>query len=285
MKKQKHLLSQLYNHGQVAVVVILIAAVLIIVGLSLASRTTREVSLGTQSKESSVVLSAAETGAERAINDVLEILDAGGNFPEAVTEEFIATTSGTEVLVNYSITPQDYIEVKVPAGKEIMVDLRDPDTGEPAYNGDLEVKWAKESVCEDRASLIITRYFLSGGQLHSDYQAVGPTCVDRNDKFMPAGDSSVDDYNHIFTVSGLTADANTGDGDLFVTLKPIYHETDLMVNGDGDLPRAQQYVIESRGVNQTGETNETRAIRIDYTLPVPPYVLNYAAYSGNTLAK
>lgn len=288
MKNFNHLSTK--QSGQIAVVVILFAAALVVIGLSLAARTTKEVSLGTQTKESSVVLSAAETGAEKAISQMLAAAESGGSLPQTTVTgtQSIQTDDGVTVNVNYEVVPQNFISMKVPAGDSVMVDLYDPTTSD-YYSGEITFKWAKEPSCDDRASLILITYYKESGVVKSRYQAVKPAgtgCNDRGDRFIASseltGDS--DGYHQEYKLDVTGLDSGTDSGDLFVVVRPVYKDTDLMVNGNPSLP-IQQYVVTSRGTNADSQAGETRAIRVDYTLPLPPGLTDYALYSGNNLVK
>ncbi len=279
-------LSKKKERGQVAISVILLSAVLVLIGVALASRTTRDISLSTQTKESSVVLSAVESGAEQALSQVISAVESGGTTPEAVVTgtQSITTEDGVQVDVDYEIKPQNYLELRVPVGEDVMIDLRDS-TGKPNYQGSLDVYWGKADSCSDRASLVITTYYRESGTLKSRYLMLGPSCVNRGDRFIqvPETDNPLG-YRHHFVLSDLNFSTDgSGNGDLYVVFKPLYADADLKVVGGANLP-TQQYVILSRGESQ-GDTTEVRSVRIDYTLPVPPGVIDYAVYSGDTLVK
>ena len=277
---------KLKEKGQVAISVILLTAVLVLIGAALASRTTRDISLSTQTKESSVVLSAVESGAEQALSQVISAVEGDGVTPEAVItgSQTVTTEDGVQVDVDYEIRPQNYLELKVPVGEDAMVDLRDT-TGKPNYQGNLEIYWGKAKDCSNRASLVVTTYYRESGVLKSRYLMLGPSCVDRGDKFIQVPETGTDSvYRHHYTLPGLDFNSDgSGDGDLYVVFKPLYADDDLKVVGGSSLP-VQQYVILSRGESQ-GDIAEVRSVRIDYTLPVPPGTVDYAVYSGDTLVK
>jgi len=258
-----------WYRGQVAIIALLITTALILVGLSLASRTTKEISLATQTKESNKVFSSSETGVEKAISQVIEALDK----QEPISSDNlqgVINDADNNAQTTYSITPQTSLEMKVLKGAKVVVDLTNG--GQTTYSGTLTVKWAKEASCADRASMIATIYYHDNGKIVSRYLAFAPDfnstgCTNHGDHFIKATDLADDSgYKHSFTIN-ITAN------DLLVSFKPLYHDTDLKVSGSPTLP-VQQYTIISRGVNQAGETNETRAVRVDYALPTAPSIMD-----------
>ena len=272
-----HFRSIRWHRGQVAIIALLVTAALILVGLSLASRTTKEISLATQTKESNKVFSSSETGAEKAISQVIDALDKQESIPTTDLQGVI-NDADNNTQTTYSITPQTSLSMKVLKGAKVVVNLNQ--AGQ-VYSGTLTVDWAKEASCADRASLIVTVYYRDNGKIASRYLAFGPDpagagCTQHNDHFIKATNVTDDSgYKDSFTL-------NVTNNDLLVSFKPLYHDTDLKVVGSPALP-VQQYTIISRGVNQAGDTNETRAVQIDYALPTAPSILDYAVYSNDKL--
>lgn len=264
--------------GQIAVIVLLMVAALIVVALSLSSRTTQETATVTQTSESATVFSAAEAGAEYALSQVIAALDDPSN-PTVPTSGTIDL--GNNTAVNYEVQALSYLEMRVSETMNAEINLRD-ENDIPVYSGGLRIDWARETNCSDRASLIASIYYLEGGNVRVRHLPFGPSCnsgggVDEFDNSF-AGDSTKG-YYHSYTISGLTTN------DLFVRIKPVYNDTDLLVTPTSSNLPTQQYSVISRAENELGAGDETRAVEVRRSVPVAPSIMDYAVYSGVDLVK
>jgi Tfp pilus assembly protein PilX len=76
-RKRSHVLAVRHapaQSGQIGVIILLLMVVMLTIGISFLSRSTRELRVATQESESSRVLSAAESGIESALNSNLSTL-------------------------------------------------------------------------------------------------------------------------------------------------------------------------------------------------------------------
>ncbi|MFZ1721441.1 MAG: hypothetical protein WAU07_02965 [Microgenomates group bacterium] len=256
--KQSSFLENSSQSGQVAVVVLLIMVVLLTIGLSIATRTTQEVFLSQQQAESSRVFNAAETGVEDALSQDFEALTG------SVTN--VTTIDGVDV--NYTISASDTLETRLTEGLSAMVDLNQ------SVSGNLTVRWARETPCNDKASLIFSIYYMTGGRNRVRHVAVGPNSGCRSDGFTNGNPINVDGYTMGYN---LPVTVN----DRFVRIKAVYNDTHVSVSGN-NLPD-QFYNVRSEASNEQGD--EQRTIQVTRTLSVAPSIMDYAVYSGASLLK
>ena len=249
--------------GQVAVIVLLIMVVLLTIGLSLATRTTQELFLSDQQAESSRVFNAAESGIEKALSDVQV---GTGNL------------SVDNVDVAYSVQGSSVLETRVTEGMSVHLDL----TG---YTGDVTFEWAGEGSCGSRASLIAVIYYDDAGEIKSKSVPFGPACDSRLDNFADGLLLGGSPYYHRYTLSTTYPDtqvnhipANT----LFMRVKPVYADTDLLISGGISFP-TQHHTISSTATYTGG--NEERSIEVSRTLPAGPSYMDYALYSGGAITQ
>ncbi|MBU0978616.1 hypothetical protein KKF92_02175 [Patescibacteria group bacterium] len=261
--------------GQIAVSILLVMSVLVVISFSLASRTTQEINLTTQTTESAYVFNAAESGVNEALAQIYSKLEAGTAVTE-VSNIPIVDAEG-KASVTYSIDAINQIETRLMEGNSLTIEL------DPANLTDVNIDWAKEESCTDQASIIVTIYSTVGGETVVSYTPVGVTangCGHDGDEFDNPTVTNPPDYKYRYTVSGLTTD------DLFIRIMPVYNNTNLLVAGAiADRLPIQAYIVESRAINLLGDSQETRALRVVRTKPVAPAILDYVVYTGDSLVK
>lgn len=255
--------------GQIGVIILLIMAVLLTAGLSLAVRTTQELFLSQQTAESTRVFNAAEAGIEEALSNDL-------SFEGDSTEGQITDIENTTV--DYTISKVRGLETKLFEGVTVMVDVTGTTNG-----SSLTVDWSKTDNCsgpaaDQPASLLVDVYSQSGSDTVVRHIPVGG--CNRSDGFNDNSASvNNDGYRRRATVA-------LQSGDLFVRIKPIYNDTDIRVVGNsfgGWVIPVQYYNIRSQARNDRGD--ETRIVEVNRTLPTAPSVMDYVLYSGTTINK
>jgi Tfp pilus assembly protein PilX len=246
--------------GQVAVVILLIMVVLLTVGLSLATRTTEELFLSQQQAESARVFNAAETGIEDALSQ---------DFNTTIDPR---TFQVDGVDVSYTVTGQNTLQTRITEGMSAQVNL-------VGYIGPVTVQWATEEDCNDRASLIATIFYDSGGTTQSRHIAFGPptTCVNHNDNFLQGSNISTT-YKQQYVISAGDIPA----GSAFMRIKPVYADTNIRVTGGLGFP-TQTHLVHSTATYGSG--NEERSIEVTRTLPAGPSFMDYALYSGGSITQ
>ncbi len=257
--------------GQIGIIVVLIMVVLLTIGLSLASRTTKEVALSTQEEESTRVFNAAEVGVEQALSSDLAFLG------DIYTSN--QTNSGTNESFTYTINKQYQLEMQIFQGVSSMIQLTD--TGHPTPPSSLYIDWSLENSCSTQipAALLVSIYSIDKTQVPPAvsvrYQTLDP--CSRGNNFSTAGISA--GQNGYFKRATISLVAN----DSFVRIKPVYNDTKMLVQpSSGQMP-VQSYAIRSSGNNKGGAEN--RIVQVTRSLPSAPSVFDYALFSGSTIVK
>lgn len=249
--------------GQVGVIILLIMAVLLTVGLSLASQSTQDLFLSQQQVESTRVFNAAEAGIEEALSTSLE-------FAEESQSGEIIDFSSTDIDVNYTVTKVNRLETRLFEMISVKVDV----TGN-ADQG-IIIEWSRDDDCgtANIASLIASIYYDDAGTTRVRHYPIAG--CDRSDGFLTATDINQDGYRRRYDLP-LTSN------DLFVRIKPVYNDTHIRVTGDGWTLPVQYYNIRSEAANQLG--NETRIVELNRTINAAPSVFDFAIFSNATLVK
>jgi Tfp pilus assembly protein PilX len=253
------------EHGQIALIVLLIMAVVLTIGLALASRTIMDVSLSRQEQNGSQAYQAAESGIEDSLNQNLAVIPNGTKVVNGATigNANVTVTLNTSNTVATRVTQGDAVQVQLTA---------------PGANGRLlRVQWGKgDTACS--ASLLIRVYNLNGAAYTARNYAVGPTggCAVANG-FAPGTAINVNGYLVQYDIPIIA-------NDRVVSIHPLGADTQLNVapNGAWALP-TQFYTLNSTAVDNSG--TETKAITVTKSVPGAPGILDYALYSGNALSQ
>lgn len=256
--------------GQVGIIIILIMIVLLTIGLSLATQTTKDIFLANQEDESTRIFNAAEAGVEQAL-----ATDLTGT-QNIITG--VATISGTNATVNYTIQKLTSLETRVPQGGTAMVKLADAGTA-PAASG-ITIQWAKETACGQTPATLLLEIFSYNASANPKtsvrYQTISPCDYSDGNTVVSSTGS-----NGFFRTYSLAVGAT----DALVRIKPYYNDTTLSVIAtSGTLP-VQSYVIQSTAKNQLGTSNETRSLQVNRTLSMAPSIMDYVLFSGTTIIK
>lgn len=254
------------ERGQIAVSILLIMAVLVVISYGLARRTTSEIALTTQTKESTAVFNAAESGVNQALADIFTSLESGSGInSQPQTESIDVDGDGTDdVEVVRTSTESNSIEMRVNEGMSLSIVLEN-------NSGSLSIAWGKEANCNDRASLLITTIGASGGETTAKHVAVG--C--HGDDFAAASGAS-DTFQNTYSLAITNSDTE-------VRIKPVFAPTTVRVTGS-NLP-TQAFIAEARAKNLLGDNQETRAVRVVRSQAAAPSILDYAVYSNGSISK
>lgn len=233
------------------------------VGVSVASRSTTNVSLSRQEEESNQVLNAAEAGVEKALSEEIENLPFNAN---NVYEDNLTVDNKS---VNFIIQKRNNLETQLFEGVTAQITLPTIPS-----NQTLQISWQKTCNPEP-ASVMVTVYNNSGGNYTSRTFAYNTACGNT-----PGGNG----FTGTFAAGGYQGVANVTvqPGDVYARIKPLYANTDVLVTGAGGLNLPEQYYkIRSTATNDVG--TEERAVEVNRTLPVAPSFMDYAIYSGTTI--
>lgn len=241
--------------------------VLLTFGLSIASRSTREVALSQQEEESNRVFNAAEAGVERALATDLDF--QGEEFSSEGT-----IIPGTDSNLDYNIRKSRILETRLIEGTTAMVQMQDAVNPLP---GQIYIDWSKETDCgatEKPASLIVSIYNTAAGTESASVRHLTFAGCNRNDD-IPVAASGQNGYYRRATIPTLT-------NDQFMRIKAVYNDTHVRVSGSSTLP-TQAYDIRSEATSTLGQ--EARTVEVKRTLSVAPSVMDFALFSGTSLVK
>ncbi len=257
--------------GQIGIIIILIMIVLLTIGLSLASRSSRETTLSTQEDESTRTFNAAEAGVDQALS--VDLTFNGQQYHPTPT-----ALPGANAVVDYSITKENTLSTRIFEGVGAHVQLTDSSNLQTAAN--VVIDWGQETACSapGPATLIVSIFNVD--------TTVNPHVVkvrhyayaacDHSDGIAVAGGAGNNGYFREVTIALQPKDA-------FMFIRPIYNDTNIQVAGTGgpsnQLP-VQYYNVVSSAKNQSG--NETRTVQVNRTLATEPSVLDYVIFSGTT---
>lgn len=253
--------------GQIAVVVFLIMAVMLVVGLSLAGRTSKEIELAGQQEDTTRVFNAAETGIEEALSN--ETNFSGGSVPAPQT----TTDPETNTTTTVTVTPQTTFENDFDPGETATVFT------DSTRNGTIDITFGDSTGCSGankQPALVVTIYSGSGGNVtaeHWGYTASGCNGSTNFQDVSPSGGA--------YTIQ----DIPISNGTQMVRIKPLFKSTTIAVSGTNNILAPQSYDIRSQAQDSTSGNTEVRAIQVTRQKPAPPSILDYALYSGDTLTK
>lgn len=262
--------------GQIAVVTILVMAVLLTAGLSLASRTTQDAFRSSQQIESTRVFNAAEAGIEQALSQDLETLVGAGSIDVQNLDQNL-------VEADVSVTQLDEIATTLEEGQTIRVLISE--TGLPNTTGaGLVLEWGGSDQCDQNpASLVISIYNIDPNATNPNfansvryYALAGQDCG-RGDNFSPSSPNS--DPNYAFRSSILLRE-----GDTFAYVRPIYNGTPLRASANSNLTLpGQSFVVESVGNSRVGD--QSRTVEVVRTVPAEPSIFQFGLFSGSDIVK
>ncbi|PIY78963.1 MAG: hypothetical protein COY81_05280 [Candidatus Pacebacteria bacterium CG_4_10_14_0_8_um_filter_43_12] len=255
--------------GQVAVVVFLIMAVMLVVGLSLASRTSQEIELAGQQEDTTRVFNAAETGIEEALSEPSNF--QGGNVGATDISSLPPETTG-----QYSVTAESGFKSKIDSGETATIFIN------PAVTGSIDINWGVSgAACSDLAVLVITTYTKIGTTYEATHIGVRPDSCHSGTNFQNVTINGVSDGTITYAKKYQLAIAA---GTEMVRIKPLIASTDIFIPTSSVLA-SQLYTVRSEAQDTSSGNTEVRAIQVTRTKPAPPAILDYALYSGGTLSK
>lgn len=249
-----------HESGQVGIAVVLIMVILSTVGISLATRATRDVQTSRQSQEATQTFSAAESALE-------DILSKGQTYLE---ETSAGEYAGVEnVNVNYSIAKETELTTELLEGSVAEIDVTGGTDGQ-----EVALEWSKTTDCQQTpASLLVAIVNNASGTPVSRFASYA--ICDYNDGFTVVADNGLSLARRVIVT--------LQDGDQTIRITPVYNDTEVAVNGQGWTLPTQQYTINSVAKNEAGR--ETKAIEVQRTNEFAPSILDYALVSGTNIIK
>lgn len=240
--------------GFVVIVTMLVMAALLGLGLSMADQTTQEVVDSGTGSDAVRVFNAAETVAESFLTD-----------PAPITG---SSTGPAGETIRYRVTEDATLTTYLPNGGTATLDL--PSSPEGAAN----LTWSGD------AALLIASYYdvsVSGDpDIEVRYEGINPVSgVDLYSGFS----NSTPDASGKSTYS-IALSQNPTPKIVMIRIKALGAATNLEVTGNITDPQSHTVRTEATSVD-----NVSRAIEVVKTIEVPPAILDYAVYSGESIIK
>lgn len=258
-----------YRHGQIGLMLLVVMGMAVAIVLSVASRAFTDTTLSRQERENSASFAIAESGIERALNELSRGTVSGTPTSIADSANFI---SGA-----YLVKSQQSFELFLKEGETLHLDF----SGSPTS---VSVSWTKQSedpggTCQDEsgrspASLEITRVNGSNVATRAYYNSnrcqgdLGPI-----NHFAQASAGT--------TPFGSTQTIALAGANRYMRIKPLYNNATLAVTVTGGAARAQLYTIESQAAGGDARSD----IEVKRTLAAPGSVFDFAIFSATTIIK
>lgn len=267
MQKNIQVNSIVRQSGQVGVIVLLISAIILVIGLSIASRTIKESQSTVAQEDSARVFSTAESGIQQALGNIFQFeSDQNATLPE----DFSFDDAN---LNQVSITSEQSFEAFLPEKNVLEIRIVDGQTGTINFN------WSKSTCDQGAANLLIGHYFLNAGVYDTNYYLVGncPSYSDQN--LISANSLAITNYQFAHSISISSSDNQSA----FIRIIPINRGTDLYVDATTGLISNAQYTILS--LAQMADGSSAKAIEVKRSIPSAPAFMDFALVSGGNLTK
>jgi Tfp pilus assembly protein PilX len=254
--------------GQVAVVVFLIMAVLLVIGLSLSRRTSQEIELAGQQQDTTRVFNAAESGVEAALSNSSYFKD---------TSQTVSVPDTNSAKVTTTVNPNTGVTTRSLAkGESSTIFVR---------NGTVELLWGTSTSCTGQAALLVSVYYRDGSDAKVQYHGFRPDDKPSECTHLSAtGFTKSVEIETVDTVSRWKVTFTAPAGAEFITVKPLFADTVLVAKGAA--VTEQSHTITSTATdNLSTETKEVRTVEVVRSKPAPPGIFDYAVYSGGDLKK
>lgn len=260
--------------GYIVIVVLLMAAVLLMLGLAFAARTTEQVFLSTQEEDTTRVFNVAESGIDRALYN----LDTNTSLTPAGQVSFTQNINESDVTVTSVDDPN----------ASIIVEQGQTLTLKPSAAGTVgSLKWTTTNATSGCPALLITLY-RGTSAYHASFNSAynGSNCAGRTLAHTPIPaitGYSVSSNTHTLSLSATNAPSTyfgvsaLGPNDM-IRVTPLYGPVTF------EQVQAKRITSTATDARDSGAT-ETRKIEVTRTEPGPPSVFDYAVFSGGDLVK
>lgn len=267
MQKNIRMKSSSKQSGQVGVIVLLISAIILVIGLSIANRTIKETQSTVAQEDSARVFSTAESGVQQALGNIFQFeSDQNATLPTDFSFE-------DANLNQVSITSEQDYEAFLPEKSVLEVKIVSGQTGSINFN------WSKSTCDQGAANLLVSHYFLNSGVYDTNYYLIG-NCPNYSDQNLISADvSAMTGYNFAYSIP-VSAENNQG---AFLRIIPLIRGTDLHVGATTGLISNAQYTILS--LAQMPDGSSAKAIEVTRSIPSAPAFMDFALVSGGSLAK
>lgn len=261
--------------GQVLLVLLLVISVILVVGLSVASRSVTDVKISQQSQESARALLVAQTGLEKAIKASSNIVSDNSVPGIGYSVEKTTLGNGKEYVFPNSISANE------PVTLWLAEHNTDGSLGTPSTNfTSLLFGWTGSA--SDKTALEVTLIYKIGSTFYNKryaydpYSRVPPTNFASSS--IPCKIPSLDgiDFPHCVTLSPLPL------GIYLVQLRLLFNDQKqkIGVRSVQNLPSQGNCYISTATVQ---ESKVTRRLQQCQLWPTVPSIFNYQLFSGGNL--
>ena len=266
--------------GYIVIIVLLLTAVLLMLGLSLATRTTEEVALSGQEADTTRVFNAAETGVEEALYQI-------GVNPGVVPENQVTPTTIPVSQVGdasrdttLTVTGQraDKFTLSIDQGEALSLKWREG----------TKISWTHNADCSDAAAIVVTLYQKGPPAMayHAAFNPGGPIPIAQCQKGTNFSVSANATGGSTVTLTsdkfGLGAGAAVSTGSL-LRIRPLYAKANFTIENSSAIDIQSTATDLNSGSGSEG--TETRRIQVIRTDPAPPAIFDYAVFSGSGITK
>lgn len=266
------------QRGQVVLVILLVMSVILVVGLSVVSRSITDVKLSQQSQESARALWVAQAGLEQAIR----------------TNAGIGSTYDEGLSVNYSVvkndiggTSQFVFPDKIGAGESVTFWFlpRNETTGQlitSPYTGpsSFVVGWGNS----ETSAIEITIFYNSGGVFKTQRHVYGPSVYNGTPTNFSnsQGPITIAGTNFMSKTATITLPAGTP---YFMQLKPLLNNlpqsVGVMTADAGKVfPKQGSCFISTAAIPESGVTRKLEQCQL---WPTVPSIFNYLLFSKGSI--
>lgn len=276
--------NKLSSRGQTAVFVFILLLVGLTIGLSLSTRTVKDLQSSVGSDLSSRAFVAAEAGLEEALRQNLDSISTG-TFTEPAT-----FPTDNKATYSYKVAKTASFAQTISQDNAVQLRLKGDDGS--FFSGDLQVYWLKitdtvENSQGNRPSLELTFIKQTGGSYTLTKYALNSENKSNNfhnpdgstqapvTNALPnyvTGQATDNGYSNLATIR-----ISAGDRYDAIRIRPLYNKASVTVKGTG-LP-TNSYVITSQGV---AANSVTRVVEVTRTIPALPPIFDYVLFNGST---
>ena len=249
------------------IIVLLLTAVLLMLGLSLATRTTEEVYQSGQEADTTRVFNAAETGIENA----LYLIQTGAVTPDAsgtLNLSSIVPPGGSYADLDVTGVQASDFDMNIGQGEVLTLQWK-PLT---------EITWTYAD-CAAAPAVIITLYNTTGPTAsHLAYDPFESGC-NKGSSFVKPDSGTTAKSTVTLQASDFGTPAPVIGPDSLLRIRPLYAAAAF------SLKNSSAIKLISTASDDTAGSRETRKIQVIRTEPSAPSVFDYAVFSGGAITK
>lgn len=280
---KKNLPKSFSQNGQVVLVILLVMAVVLTVGLSIASRSVTDVKISQQSQEAARALWVAQAGLEKAVKANIQS-DSGTFDNDSVSYEVTrqGLGGGNDYLYPQKIGANETATVWLVGHNE---ETREIDTS-VFFSGKLTIYWGnpgESAASETTPALEATLIYLDGDSFRQTRYAYDPFLSRQTPTNFSAasGGSTVGGQVLAFS-SGEINLSNPTDKPYLLRIKILFSTTPqvLAVKANNPLPGQGNCFESSAKVVESGVSRKLKQCRL---WEVSPSIFDYVLFSGGNL--